>query len=84
VFTTSLAICLRIILAGGQNAGTFVNQLERSCEPNLLYRERWRLAAKINPNMTGQDFASALERAIQRGANPPLMIEAKIVENSET
>jgi hypothetical protein len=51
-----------------------------------LQHEHPRLGAIATTNISGQDFASALERAIQRSRSGgfPLMIEAKTVENSET
>jgi hypothetical protein len=46
-----------------------------------LPHEHPRLGAVAIGSMNGQDFASMLEKAIQRSGKAPLMIEAKAVDN---
>jgi hypothetical protein len=48
-----------------------------------LPHEHPRLGAVAIGSMNGQDFASMLEKAIQRSGKAPLMIEAKAVDTPE-
>jgi hypothetical protein len=85
-----------IEIAPGETSLDFLRKVYRSVKQPMsrrmrarieaLQHEHPRLQAIATTNMSGQDFASTLERAIQRSrsARVSLMIEAKTVENSET
>jgi hypothetical protein len=76
-----------IELAPGETSLNFLQRVYRSVKQPMSRRlraaiealphEHPRLGAIATASMNGQDFASMLERAIERSGNAPLMIEAR-------
>jgi len=86
----------RIELAPGETSLDFLRKVYRSGRQPMsrrmraaieaLQHEHPRLQATATTNMSGQDFASVLERAIQRSlaGKPVKLIEAQPVEVDES
>jgi hypothetical protein len=76
-----------IELAPGETSLNFLQRVYRSVKQPMSRRlraaiealphEHPRLGAIATASMNGQDFASMLERAIERSGKAPLMIEAR-------
>jgi hypothetical protein len=76
-----------IELAPGETSLDFLQRVYRSVKQPMSRRlraaiealphEHPRLGAIATASMNGQDFASLLERAIERSGKAPLMIEAR-------